>query len=589
MEINDISLEKNPEYFAEFDDTAIQYISQNIETITDEEFKDIVERELGGIFIRKISIHSWFNFAEYDYPYETYEFIIDFEAKNAYFEEKKIYEHSIRSMLNAENRNAFKKIHGYYTEEVFPLADININEINLHFNNLKKWCEKNSINYDLRKMVFYTIRVDYNNKEYDYISIYNEFPRELIDFNNVLKRLVGIDVFNLDSLKSLVTGYHYDISEEGIFDKATGKELILKRIDYSKECGALFKIVKNNFHMDLNKKELVSFHEGNRLNDSDIEKIISLIEKYGVYKWNSIEYAYNVINNSNVVFDGCNWRLSLAFESGQVLNFGEHENYQDTYIELGQELKTLFKRDLLDVEDALHMQHMGNYQDNENKIKNVDKSKIIKDYILSELILKFHPLIDFHIVKFPNSLNKKYEFIFEYDSIFEDELQYIKEIIVSKLQECYDNLGLKYNFFVILYPIDYLSVGDPHTGPLCDDRTVNIIILKKLNEKERRNFTLKLWKQNKWKYLEFKYHCHTIDELTDFYIAGKPNLDSKYILSNAYKVNLKDDKIKIYLKKGVKKYNIVERNVATHVLIQNFDKRLNLISQKVYILKIKKS
>ena len=92
-------------------------------------------------------------------------------------------------------------------------------------------------------MVFYTIRVDYNNKEYDYISIYNEFPRELIDFNNVLKRLVGIDVFNLDSLKSLVTGYHYDISEEGIFDKATGKELILKRIDYSKECGALFKIV----------------------------------------------------------------------------------------------------------------------------------------------------------------------------------------------------------------------------------------------------------------------------------------------------------------------------------------------------------
>ena len=58
-------------------------------------------------------------------------------------------------MLNAENRNAFKKIHGYYTEEVFPLADININEINLHFNNLKKWCEKNSINYDLRNGFLY--------------------------------------------------------------------------------------------------------------------------------------------------------------------------------------------------------------------------------------------------------------------------------------------------------------------------------------------------------------------------------------------------------------------------------------------------
>ena len=545
---------------------------------------------MGGVFIQKITIRSWFNLAEYDYPYETYKFIIDFEAKNAYFEEKKIYEHSIRNMLNAENRNAFKKIHDYYTEEVFTLADININEINLHFNNLKKWCEKNSINYDLEKMVFYTIRVDYNNKEYDYISIYNEFPKELIDFNNVLKRFVGIDVFNLDSLKSLVTEYYYDISEKGIFDKATCKKLILKKIDYSKECGALFKMVKNDFHIDLNKKELVSFHDGNRLSDNDIEKIISLIEKYGVYKWNSIEYANNVINNRIAVLDGCNWRLSLAFESGQVLNFGGgHKRYPDTYIEFGQELKTLFKRDLLDVEEDLHMYDTENYHYSDNKIKNEDKSKIIKDYILYELILKFPPLIDFHIVKFPNSLNKKYEFIFEYDLIFEDELQYIKEIIVFKLQECYDNLGLKYNFFVILYPIDYLSVGDSHTASLGNPMITNILILEELNEKERRNFTLKLWKQNKWKYLEFKYECYTLNQLTDFYITSKPNLDSKYILSNAYKVNIKDDKIKIYLKKGVKKFNIVERNVATHVLIQNFDKQLNLISQKVYILKIKKS
>ena len=71
------------------------------------------------------------------------------------------------------------------------------------------------------------------------------------------------------------------------------------------------------------------------------------------------------------------------------------------------------------------------------------------------------------------------------------------------------------------------------------------------------------------KYLEFKDSCH---RLTDFYITTKPNLDSKYILSNAYKVLKKEDKIKIYLKMGIKKYNIVERNAATHVLIQNFDK-----------------
>lgn len=107
-----------------------------------------------------------------------------------------------------------------------------------------------------------------------------------------------------------------------------------------------------------------------------------------------------------------------------------------------------------------------------------------------------------------------------------------------------------------------------------------------MNENERIDFALNYWKANKWKYLEFKDSCH---RLTDFYITTKPNLDSKYILSNAYKVLKKEDKIKIYLKMGIKKYNIVERNAATHVLIQNFDKQLNLISQKVYILKINKS
>ena len=361
MDINDISLEKNPEYFEEFDDAAINYISQNIETITDEEFKDIVERELNGVSIQKITVRSYFNFAESGYPYESYKFIIDFEAKTGYFKEKKIYEHCIRGMLNAENRNAFKKIHNYYTEDILPLADININEINLHFNNLKKWCEKNSINYDLRKMVSYSIEINYNNKEDEYISIYNEFPKELTDFNNVLKRLVGVDVFNLDSLKSLVTKNDYEISEDGIFDKLTGEELILKKIGYSKECGILLMLAENEFHINLNKKELThSNDEKIKLSDKDVENIIFFIKKYGVYKWNSLDYVTKAIDANVAVADGCSWRLSLAFESGQVLNFGGHENYHDNFIDFGQELNALFRRGLFDVADALYMQHMYN-------------------------------------------------------------------------------------------------------------------------------------------------------------------------------------------------------------------------------------
>ena len=46
MKKSNITLEDNPELFADFDDSAIRYISENIDTLTSEEFQEIVDREL---------------------------------------------------------------------------------------------------------------------------------------------------------------------------------------------------------------------------------------------------------------------------------------------------------------------------------------------------------------------------------------------------------------------------------------------------------------------------------------------------------------------------------------------------------------
>ena len=46
MKMNNISLENHPELFETFDDSVINYIMENIETITDEEFQEIVKRDL---------------------------------------------------------------------------------------------------------------------------------------------------------------------------------------------------------------------------------------------------------------------------------------------------------------------------------------------------------------------------------------------------------------------------------------------------------------------------------------------------------------------------------------------------------------
>ena len=77
--------------------------------------------------------------------------------------------------------------------------------------------------------------------------------------------------------------------------------------------------------------------------------LLKILKKYGIFKWNSIEYSNKAINEYTAVLDGCTWRLSLAFAGGQVLNCGGHHNYQDTYVEFGKELLDLFGIDLLDI------------------------------------------------------------------------------------------------------------------------------------------------------------------------------------------------------------------------------------------------
>ena len=45
LQITKITLENNPELFAVFDDAAINYISHNSDTITDEELQEIIRKE----------------------------------------------------------------------------------------------------------------------------------------------------------------------------------------------------------------------------------------------------------------------------------------------------------------------------------------------------------------------------------------------------------------------------------------------------------------------------------------------------------------------------------------------------------------
>jgi len=215
-----------------------------------------------------------------------------------------------------------------------------------------------------------------------------------------------------------------------------------------------------------------------------------------------------------------------------------------------------------------------------NKLDFVDvaNNNFIKDYILSEIILKIAPLIDFHIKNFPEELWKDIEFIFEYDSDYEDDLYGLKELIVSKLRECYDYLGLEYSFYVILKPVDYLKT----TSNIDFNEKINFFL--GLNEKDKKEFMLESWQENKYDYLEFKKYCHKTNQLGKYYDNYTYKPDVKYILSRSYDVN--QSEFRIYINLSANKFNIVEYSEATHVLVQKFDDMMGLISQEILPLEL---
>ncbi len=207
-------------------------------------------------------------------------------------------------------------------------------------------------------------------------------------------------------------------------------------------------------------------------------------------------------------------------------------------------------------------------------------NNFIKDFILSEIVLKVTPLIDFHIKCFPGYLWKNTEFIFEFDSVYGENLYDLKEAIISRLCECYDYLDLEYSFYVILYPVDSLvhkSFGKDECFRTAD-------VLEGFNQRDRDDYLLKLWEKDKWGYLEFKNFCRTTNKLSDYFDNYTYELDPKYILSNSYEVFPPESEIRIFLNKSGEKYNIVEYGDATHVLVQKLDIKMEVISQEISML-----
>lgn len=77
----------------------------------------------------------------------------------------------------------------------------------------------------------------------------------------------------------------------------------------------------------------------------------------------------------------------------------------------------------------------------------------IENFIIEELILRVPGLINFTIHRLPEILVKDTEYVFFiFDNANESQKNALQKFIGSKLFSCYDNLGLEYDFIIVLAP-----------------------------------------------------------------------------------------------------------------------------------------
>lgn len=84
--------------------------------------------------------------------------------------------------------------------------------------------------------------------------------------------------------------------------------------------------------------------------DRDDEKLIlGLFEKYHVYKWIFREYHRKSRARDPDDLEGYDWYLEMVFEGGVIWHLFGYNEYPDTYVHLGREIKEITGMDLLEI------------------------------------------------------------------------------------------------------------------------------------------------------------------------------------------------------------------------------------------------
>lgn len=335
--------------------------------------------------IEKIVIHQNYNFSTL---YYYNEFTLDFKIKKAqctYFPpDKKIpmdYYKSISSLENYKLNVMFWESSNYKLKYFTDVELINFleefEELDM-FNDIALDESKSYFDekfYYIDKLFKCSVEIYYENFDVERFKFRNHFPEKWIDFGNILRDLVGFDVLNIENLKYLVCDLHFDIENDGVY--LSGKKLDLTRIYFYR--GGIFGPFQYNFSIDFVDrnvndciKNYLDYSDEEtfiNLSDTDVERILNLIEICGVCKWYHKDYLNRLASYefARSFFDGVHWYIELVFENMYVLHLGGHSEYPDTYQYFASEIKELLGEDLFGIK-KISQEDIEDYKFWENKL-----------------------------------------------------------------------------------------------------------------------------------------------------------------------------------------------------------------------------
>ena len=302
--------------------------------------------------IEKIEITQRFNFKRLNRHYEC--FTIDLTNKNAYY---KISERGSGDKVLDESPlcddswiDILVDLREKMTSEIRRLTDDQVDRFRHDWQNLKLFDGFESeefLYFSKIELIYSCIVIVYSTDGYAEYSFKNNFPKNWIEFGKILNDMLGFDVLHLNYQRRLATPLYHDIRPDGV--RRDGKTLEIKAIEFGHYPTYPYDMPHPRLIVNFPERTIDGYIQ-KEMSKNDEELILNLLERHHVYSWIFRRYHEKSLARDPDDLEGYDWYLEIVFEKDVIWHIFGYNDYPDTYVHLGREIRKITGMDLLETD-----------------------------------------------------------------------------------------------------------------------------------------------------------------------------------------------------------------------------------------------